>query len=417
MEEFIRVNSRMIEHNLSNLKQLVFEVTDACNLRCKYCGYGGFYEGYDQRENLKLSFQKARLVIDYLYGLWGKEKNANVASSVMVSFYGGEPLLNVPFIQQVIAYLESLSFVGKQFHYNMTTNAMLLDRYMDYLVEKEFRLLISLDGDKEGQSYRVDAAGNNSFDQVYRNILLLRERYPEFYKRFVRFNSVLHNRNSVESTFRFIKDNLGKEPHIAPLNNSGIRKDQVEEFYHTYRNISESIKQADDCESLENELFLNNPRVSSLVRYIQSDSGNVYRDYNSLLLNKETFVYPPTGTCIPFSKKMFVTVKGRILQCERINHEFALGQVTDERLELDLEEAADRFNDYIFRFEKQCKRCANQKECPQCVYQIDDLQNPATNCLSFCSSKQLAERKNNTLAYLKDHPELYKRILRTVIVR
>jgi predicted nucleic-acid-binding Zn-ribbon protein len=36
---------------LANLSQLVFEVTDACNLKCKYCGYGEFYNDYDSRGN------------------------------------------------------------------------------------------------------------------------------------------------------------------------------------------------------------------------------------------------------------------------------------------------------------------------------------------------------------------------------
>ena len=35
-----RLSSQDIIESLSNLKQLIFEVTDACNLRCKYCGYG-----------------------------------------------------------------------------------------------------------------------------------------------------------------------------------------------------------------------------------------------------------------------------------------------------------------------------------------------------------------------------------------
>lgn len=280
----------------------------------------------------------------------------------------------------------------------MTTNAVLLDRYMDFLVEKEFRLLISLDGDKEGQSYRVDAAGKNSFDRVYQNILTLKERYPDYYKRFVRFNSVLHNRNSVESTFRFIKDNLGKDTRISLLNDSGIRKEKVEEFYQTYRNISESLKQATNCEALENEIFLNNPWVSSIIYYIRAYSGNLYSDYNNLLLNKKELLRYPTGTCIPFPKKMFVTVKGRILQCERINHEFALGQVTEEGVELDLEEAARRFNGYIFKYEKQCKRCGYTKGCSQCVFQIDDINSETTVCKSFCSSEQVEEQKKERWA-------------------
>ena len=32
-----------ILHQLVNLEQLTFEVTDSCNLKCKYCGYGELY--------------------------------------------------------------------------------------------------------------------------------------------------------------------------------------------------------------------------------------------------------------------------------------------------------------------------------------------------------------------------------------
>lgn len=58
MNEYRRISQEDIEYNLMNLKQLVFEVTDACNLHCKYCGYADLYEEYYQRENLKSSFQK-----------------------------------------------------------------------------------------------------------------------------------------------------------------------------------------------------------------------------------------------------------------------------------------------------------------------------------------------------------------------
>ena len=42
-----------IKFQLANTEQIVLEVTDACNLRCKYCGYGELYIGYDKRENKK----------------------------------------------------------------------------------------------------------------------------------------------------------------------------------------------------------------------------------------------------------------------------------------------------------------------------------------------------------------------------
>ena len=228
---------------------------------------------------------------------------------VTISFYGGEPLLNVPFIQQVIEYIESMPFVGKKFFFNMTTNAILLDRHMDFLQEKDFHLLISLDGDEKGHSYRVDVSGKNSFQRVFGNIKLLQNRYPDYFNRYVMFNAVLHNRNSVERIFHFIKENFNKEPYIAPLNDSGIKSEKLEEFKRTYRNYSESIQQATNCESLKSELFIKTPETDSVLKYLYYISGNVFFRYNGFLLQKKNIQLPPTGTCIPFSKKMLITVK------------------------------------------------------------------------------------------------------------
>ena len=52
----------------------------------------------------------------------------------------------------------------------MTTNGWLLDKYQDYLVEKDFRLLISLDGDRFENSYRVSAGGKQTHEKVLQNI-------------------------------------------------------------------------------------------------------------------------------------------------------------------------------------------------------------------------------------------------------
>lgn len=411
------ITGKDIEYQLIHLSSLVFEVTDACNLRCKYCGYADLYEGYDPRENLKFSFGYAKQMIDFLHGLWKNNYTLETVEPITISFYGGEPLLNVSLICQVIEYIESLPFVGKQFFYNMTTNAILLDKYIDLLQKKDFHLLISLDGDEDNHSYRVDWAGNNSFQRVFDNVKLLQKKYPDYFERRVMFNAVLHNRNSVERTFHFIKKNFGKSPFIAPLNNSGIRSDKIDEFQKTYRNYSESIQQANDCESLKNELFIKAPEIDGVLKYLYYQSGNVFFRYSNLFLSKKDIQLPPTSTCIPFSKKMFITVKGRILQCEKINHEFALGRVTDEGVELDYEAIAKQHNDYVFRYAKQCEKCGNRTVCMQCVYQIDDIHDNNTRCHGFCTEAQKEKQNERCLRYLSEHPELYKRLLNEVVIR
>ena len=51
----------------------------------------------------------------------------------------------------------------------MTTNAMLLDKYMSYLEKHKVNLLISLDGNQVHNSYRIDKQGNPSFNKVFHN--------------------------------------------------------------------------------------------------------------------------------------------------------------------------------------------------------------------------------------------------------
>ena len=147
------ISPKDIEYNLIHTKQIVFEITDKCNLSCKYCGYADLYEGYDVRKGKELPFEKAKLLVDYLYSLWEQNRVNGVIEPVTIGFYGGEPLLNVNFMHQIISYIEKQDFVGKVFSYNMTTNAMMLNKYMDFIVENEMQLLISLDGNETGQSY------------------------------------------------------------------------------------------------------------------------------------------------------------------------------------------------------------------------------------------------------------------------
>lgn len=128
------VNSENIIYSLANMRQLVFEVTDACNLKCKYCAYGEMYEDYDAREEKMLPVDKAIRLINYLAGFWKSEKNTSFKQNLYISFYGGEPLLNMQFIKAVVDYVENkLNCPNQHFEFSMTTNALLLHKYMDYL--------------------------------------------------------------------------------------------------------------------------------------------------------------------------------------------------------------------------------------------------------------------------------------------
>lgn len=412
MEKYI--SAADIRYQLANLKQLTFEVTDACNLKCKYCAYGEFYNDYDQRINKNLSLPAAIQLIDYLNDLWNSGQNMSVDRNVYISFYGGEPLLNMSFIKSVVDYIERLHSPYRRFTFSMTTNAILLERYMDYLVAHDFNLLISLDGDEYNTSYRVNKMGEPVFSTIVESVDVLRQKYPDYFERKINFNAVLHNRNSVGDIYHFFKNRYNKIPSIGELNNAGIRPDKIELFSKTYRNSRESLRQAENYEVIEQDMFIKSATYQTVTTFIHQYSGFVFRDYTNLLFGNPGKTLP-TGTCIPFGKRMFITVNGKIMPCERIGQQFALGHISEAGIELDLDAIADKYNIYYNKLKTQCEKCYRIHSCIQCIFNLKNLEdNPV--CHGFMSKEKFESYKAEQMDFLRKNPEEYYRIMEEVVV-
>ena len=99
-----------------------------------------------------INIDHAIILLKYIFELKHKSKK----NQLYISFHGGEPLFNGDFIKQIVDVVNQLKS-GKEIEivYTMTTNATLLHKYLHFLVENNFQLLISLDGNKSNHSYRI----------------------------------------------------------------------------------------------------------------------------------------------------------------------------------------------------------------------------------------------------------------------
>jgi len=88
MKKLTNLNSENIIYSSANMRQLVFEVTDACNLKCKYCAYGKIYDDYDARKKKMSPIEKAIRLIDYLVDFRNSERNTSIKQKTYLSFYG-----------------------------------------------------------------------------------------------------------------------------------------------------------------------------------------------------------------------------------------------------------------------------------------------------------------------------------------
>ena len=83
-----------------------------------------------------------------------------------ITFFGGEPLLCFDLIKEIVKYNEENNIKTK---YNVNTNALLLENdILDYCIEKDFLLNVSLDGTKE--SNLLNRCNEDQFNKILNNI-------------------------------------------------------------------------------------------------------------------------------------------------------------------------------------------------------------------------------------------------------
>ncbi|GHV40054.1 radical SAM peptide maturase [Bacteroidia bacterium] len=406
-----QVTEMDIEKNIANLPQLTIEVTEKCNLKCQYCYYGEYYKMGESRDLKDLIFDKTKTILDFVIEKQKTEYNASLSSTLYISFYGGEPLMNMGLISKIIHYSDK--FNNRKMSFSMTTNGTLLRKQIDYLVNNNVNLLISLDGNEKNNSYRTYSNGKNCYDDILKSIDLIREFYPDYYENYVNFNAVLHNNNSVSEIYNYFRERLDKTPAITELNASGIQENMKNEFYLAYRNFDESLYQSENYEKIESDLFVNAPTFNTVFVFLHQYLWFVFKSYEELLVEKLGSQYLSTGTCQPFSKKMFISAEGKILPCEKISHAYSLGEIKNGSINIDSKLIAEKHNFYYSKLSKQCNKCYRQDSCSQCFYFIENLDmNPV--CHGFMNKSGFYNYLYSNINFLEQHHTDYTKMMTEV---
>jgi uncharacterized protein len=150
---------------------------------------------------------------------------------VHLTFFGGETLLNFKVLRSALGYAkERAAALGKTVDTSLTTNATLLrEEIIDWIVENDVGVTVSMDGGKEQQDrFRVFNNGMGSYDVVLPNIRMLLDRHR---KRPVGARVTLTKQNlDVESIYRHLRDELGFwEVGFAPVTTSWQRDYAIQE--------------------------------------------------------------------------------------------------------------------------------------------------------------------------------------------
>jgi uncharacterized protein len=137
-----------------DLEHLVLTVTERCNLRCRYCTHGAGLDWVRPHRDVSLPEETARRAI-----AWFLDR-ARRDEAPVISFYGGEALLEVDRLEAYVATARAHPR-GAEVRFALDTNGVLLDdRAVELAVRERMLLQVSLDGPaSEHDRHRVDAGG------------------------------------------------------------------------------------------------------------------------------------------------------------------------------------------------------------------------------------------------------------------
>ncbi len=84
---------------------MVLVVSQACNLRCEYCTFSGFYPTFRTHSEQLMDWSVARKAIDLWFGIHDQPaRQAYSDKRLNLVFYGGEPLTNRQVVRRTIDY-------------------------------------------------------------------------------------------------------------------------------------------------------------------------------------------------------------------------------------------------------------------------------------------------------------------------
>jgi uncharacterized protein len=357
----------MLEENLNyKLSSLILEVTEKCNLRCKYCIYHPEHKLFRSFGHKDMTFEVAKKAIDFVL-----KHSSKTEEEVVIGFYGGEPLLNFPLIVKSVEYAKiRANEIGRKIGFAMTTNGTLLnDEIADFLVDNDFNLIISLDGPEElHNENRVYSDGRGSFYNTISGIKTLLKSRKKKNKEMspLIFNMVVDGEDIIDKYKRiqqFLESNTWLPENLQIL---------VSAIDHGPKECKYIKPQT------EEELNLSKDRVDPMIywsdKVASSESDKLFskaslekglaRIHNRLYSEKAVEAYGMNGCCVPGHRRVYVTTDGKMYPCEKVGNIPSIGNVDDGFW---FDEIRKHYvQDFIEEAKKYCKDCWAVNLCGLC---------------------------------------------------
>ena len=329
-------------------KILALEVTQQCNMRCKYCVYSGSYK-YERTHNSRIMSEETFLSVLKRFF------RSDVARPQYIGFYGGEPLLC---FDRINSFHDQIVQIAPDTKFQITTNGLCLtEQVMDRLIKDDYYMMISFDG-LNHDLYRRDLYNKATCNTVLERLAVFRKKNEDFFNKHVRLQVTLSPPYRLKEQAEFFNNNeitANMQMNISFVNgfDTTFFDNQDESGGRT-----ESLRS--QCMELARDLY-SDYKGKHFQRYFFQKQMNAINDRPMVAISN-----PLThGNCEFLLHRGFVDVDGNCYPCERVGNMGYLGNVNSES---DNEEYVQKIHeDYDQIVLDNCKNCIISRFCGICT--------------------------------------------------
>lgn len=334
---FDRVRRYWLRKNIAYEKpgHIVLKITDDCNLNCRYCYSSGGAGHHTMPVELAVS------LFDQV-----AEQNS---MPLTCCFHGGEPLLYPALLTEIAETLSEKHYYPR-IHFTLQTNGTLItEDAIQFLKKYHIHVGISLDGLRDANDiYRVDRAGNSTYDRVMHGVSSLRENQLGFgFLCVVTKGNVRHIVDFLEWCMR-----------------TGVHNVALSYFYPSGYGAGMDFSPDLDELSCEMERVIDwlieinaglKPNERFYIREIESYANNVIHPGNCMYMCNAV-------PCGAGTKHISLACNGNVQVCDcLIGHsDYTIGNLYQSPLDEILQ------NPIVARFQE--RKIENIRECAECGY-------------------------------------------------
>ena len=357
----------------NNLAQITLELTEKCNLRCKYCIYTEENESFRGFDSNDMTWETAKAAIDYAIGHSGE--------ALAVTFYGGEPLLQFNLLKQCVEYVKQVKG-NKHINHSMTTNMVLMTKEIaEYIASVDmFSVVCSLDGPKDvHDENRLTIDGKGSFDKAIQGLKYLVEAFSDRASTQLSLSMVMtlpatsEKMQKIQCFFEsleWLPDNVTK--NISYVSSSSHRSERLlKKSKNPLINMISEYTNPIASWSKDNTIFSDNIDADKIFTSTFTQSTHL-KIHKRMIVDKPIGYYTLNGCCIPASRRLYITAKGKFSLCEKIGNAPYIGNVKDG---VDLHSIKKHYiDDYMNDAKQCCADCWAIRFCGNCYVDSYDAE-------------------------------------------